>query len=136
MVLEGISGRTIDMEITIRPTDKEKSFRKFSIWFAQDEKFHTSLSYRPYESVLKLDRKCAGSRRAHIHQRRSLVSGENGEIKLRLILDKYSVEVFVNDGQQVMTATIMTDAAANGITFLSDGQVQMDVTKYDLFEME
>lgn len=43
------------------------------------------------------------------------------------------MEVFVNDGEQVMTAAIMTDMSANGITFFADGKVSMDVTKYDLF---
>ena len=33
-----------------------------------------------------------------------------------------------------MTATVMTDLVANGISFCTDGQVEMDITKYDLFE--
>jgi hypothetical protein len=28
----------------------------------------------------------------------------------------------------------MTDLAAQGISFCTDGQVEMDITKYDLFE--
>lgn len=35
---------------------------------------------------------------------------------------------------QTLTATIMTDLAAQGISFCTDGQVEMDITKYDLFE--
>ena len=37
------------------------------------------------------------------------MNSENGEIKLRLILDRFSAEIFVNDGEHVMTATIYTD---------------------------
>jgi len=136
LTLEGIEGRTVDMEISIRPKAGEKLYHKFWIQFAQNEKFRTSLSYRPYESVLKIDRKCSGSRRAYIHQRRSLVPYHDGEIKLRVILDKFSVEVFVNDGEQTMTATFMTDVSAKGISFLADGQVEMDIVKYDLFAEE
>jgi beta-fructofuranosidase len=131
--LEGIEGRTVDLEITIRPKDKEKSFQKFAVWFAQNEMFRTSLSFKPYESILKIDRKCSGSRRAFIHQRRAQVKTNDGELKLRLILDRFSAEVFVNDGEQTLTATIMTDLAAQGISFCTDGQVEMDITKYDLF---
>ena len=123
----------VDMEITIRPKDPEKSFRKFSVWFAQNEQFRTSVSFKPYESVLKLDRKYSGSRRAFINQRRAQVNARNGELKMRIILDRFSAEVFVNDGEQVMTATVMTDLLANGISFSTDGQVEMDITKYDLF---
>jgi len=28
----------------------------------------------------------------------------------------------------------MTDLNADGISFIADGQVEMDITKYDLFE--
>lgn len=134
LTLEGIEGRTVDLEITIRPKDKEKSFQKFAMWFAQNEKFHTALSFKPYESILKIDRKFSGSRRAFVHQRRSLVKTNEGELKLRVILDRNSAEVFVNDGEQTMTTTIMTDLAAQGISFVTDGQVEMDITKYDLFK--
>ena len=68
--------------------------------------------------------------------RRCLVPEKQGELKLRVILDKYSAEVFVNDGEQVMTATFMTDLAAQGISFFADGQVEMDITKYELFAEE
>jgi beta-fructofuranosidase len=136
ITLPGVEGRMVDMEITIRPGDKDAMYRKFSIWFAQNEKFKTTLSYKPYESTLKIDRKCSGSRRAYIHQRRSLIPYRDGEVKVRLILDKYSVEVFVNDGEQVMTATFMTTPEATGISFFADGQVEMDITKYDLFVEE
>ena len=134
MTLDGIRGRTVDMEITIRPANKEKNFHKFTICFAQNEQFYTKVSFRPYESVLKLDRKHSGSRRAFIHQRRAQVNTYDGELKLRIILDRFSAEVFVNDGEQVMTATVMTDLIADGISFIADGQVEMDITKYDLFE--
>ena len=134
MTLEGIEGRTVDMEITIRPKDKEKSFQKFALWFAQNEKFRTSLSYKPYEGTLKIDRKFSGSRRAFVHQRRAQVKTNDGELKLRVILDRFSAEVFINDGAQTMTATIMTDLSAQGISFCTDGQVEMDIVKYDLFK--
>ena len=49
-----------------------------------------------------------------------------------MILDRFSVEVFVNDGEQVMTATMYTDQSADGISFFADGTVNMDVVKYDL----
>ena len=133
LALEGIAGRMVDMELTLRPAEDGELYRRFSLRFARNGQFRTSLSFRPHESTLKIDRKFSGSRRAYIHQRRSLVAHENGALKLRVILDRFSVEVFVNDGEQVMTAAIMTDTSANGITFFADGKVNMDVTKYDLF---
>jgi len=60
------------------------------------------------------------------------VNSKNGELKLRVILDRFSAEVFINDGEQVMTATIYTDQSAEGISFFADGDVNIDVVKYDL----
>jgi beta-fructofuranosidase len=133
VTLKGIEGRKVDMEITLRPEDPQNIYQKFAVRFAQNEQFHTALSFRPQEEILKIDRKFSGSRRAIIHQRRSKVAGsQNGEIKLRVILDSCSAEIFINDGIQVMTATLYTDLAANGISFYADGKVKMDLVKYDL----
>ncbi|MCM1135739.1 MAG: glycoside hydrolase family 32 protein [Clostridium sp.] len=130
--LEGIKGRRVDMELTLRPGDTEIIYQKFAVRFAQNKDYQTSLSFRPRESILKVDRKFSGSRRAIIHQRRSRVNSRNGELKLRIILDRFSVEVFINDGEQVMTAIIYTCQEADGISFFADGVVRMDVVKYDL----
>ena len=74
--------------------------------------------------------------RAYIHQRRCLVPDRHGEIHLHVIMDRFSVEIFINDGEQVMTATILTGSDAKGISFETDGQAVMDITKYTLFEGE
>lgn len=128
----GIKGRRVDMELDIRPIDDSNVYQKFAVRFAQDANYHTAVSFRPHESILKIDRKFSGSRRAIIHQRRSLVKHQNGRLRLRLILDRFSAEMFVNDGEQVLSATIYTDQAAEGISFFCNGLVNMDVVKYDL----
>ena len=130
--LKGVEGRKVDMELTIRPADVSNIYRKFAVRFAQNDTYQTSVSFRPYESIVKVDRKFSGSRRAIIHQRRCLVNNKDGNIKLRVILDKFSVEVFVNDGEYALTATMYTDLAAKGISFFADGEVTMDVVKYEL----
>jgi beta-fructofuranosidase len=130
--LEGIKGRKVDMELTLRPGDEQNLYQKFAVRFAQNDEYHTSLSFRPRESILKVDRKFSGSRRAIIHQRRCLVNSKNGNLKLRIILDRFSVEVFVNDGEHVLTATMYTQQDAEGISFFADGEVNMDIVKYDL----
>ena len=132
ITLDRVEGRTIDMELVIRPEDKENVYKKFALRFAQNEKFHTELSFRPYESVLKIDRKFSGTERALVHQRRCLVNGDANELKLRVILDRFSAEVFINDGEQVMSVVMFTEQEANGISFFADGAAKIDVVKYDL----
>jgi beta-fructofuranosidase len=130
--LDGIKGRKIDMELNIRPTDENNIYHRFALCFAQNDTYYTSLSFRPHEKILKIDRKFSGSRRAIIHQRRCLVNNENGKLKLRVILDKFSAEIFVNDGEYVMSATIYTDLSADQISFFVDGHALIDVVNYEL----
>ena len=133
VTLPGVEGRTLDLELELRAEDPEALYRKFEMHFARSgEGLHTSLSYLPRESVLKIDRKFSGSRRAIIHQRRAKVAFRDGKLKLRIILDRFSAEIFINDGEQVMTCTVFTDLTAEGISFFADGKVRMDLTKYAL----
>ena len=132
LTLDQIEGRTVDLELVIRPADKDNLYKKFELCFAENEKYHSTLCFRPDESVLKIDRKFSGSERALVHQSSCLVNGDSNELKLRVILDKFSVEVFINDGEQVMSAVILTKQEAKGISFFADGAAKLDIVKYDL----
>ena len=67
-----------------------------------------------------------------MHQRRCKVADNNGEITLRVILDRYSMELFINDGEQVMSMGIFTDIKAEGISFRANGELIMDVVMNEL----
>ena len=128
--LPGVSGRCLDMEVTVSSPEGQELFNKFTITLAADEEYHTKISFRPQESIVKIDRKFSGSRRAVIHQRRAQAEMENGQITFRIILDRYSMEVFINGGSKVMTATLGTRLSADGIYFASDKDAVISVTKY------
>ena len=132
MELEGVRGRMVDLEIELRSADPEQIYEKFTIKFAAGGRYYTMLSYHPRDQIMKIDRKFSGSRRAIIHQRRALVPSENGQIRIRLLLDRYSAEVFLNDGAQTITANLYTDIGAQRITFSAQGAVSMNLAKYDL----
>ena len=53
-----------------------------------------------------------------------------GEVKE--LAEQYGVEVFVNDGEQTMTAWIYTPQSADGITFAADGQATITVEQFEL----
>ena len=80
--LSGIKGRRMDMELDICPVDDSNVYQKFEMRFAQDAYYYTAVSFHPNDSILKIDRKFSGSRRAVIHQRRSLVKHQNGRIRM------------------------------------------------------
>jgi len=132
MYLDGVRGRVVDMEIRVRPADPEKSYQKFVLRFAEDGETYTSLRFRPSESTLKIDRKFSGSRRAIVHQRRCYVENAQEELRFRVILNRNSCEVFIDGGRKVMSAALYTDLSAEQISFRADGDVVMDIVKYDL----
>lgn len=129
--LPGVQGRILDMTVTVRPIGRE-IYRRFRVRIAKDGEHETIIRYRPSDSTLKIDRTRSGLPCDIVHTRSFLTRQRNGEIKLRIILDRFSVEVFVNDGEQAASAVIYTRQEADAITFETDGQALVDVEKYDL----
>ena len=58
-----------------------------------------------------------------ISTRSMYVSDKKDVINLRILVDRFSVEIFVNDGEQVMTSLIYTPVDASGISFASNGKI-------------
>ena len=131
--LYGVEGRTVDLDIEIKPVPGEPLYRKFAVWFAMDQDKHCAVRFNPQDGTVKIDRKYAGSRKAIVHQRRCFVrESMDGHIRLRIILDRYSFEVFINDGRYVMSAVISTEQSAAGIVFRAEGKAIIDVTKREI----
>ena len=127
--LSGIRGRVLDMTVEIR----EGNYRTFSIRFAQNEQFYTSLTYHREKNLLELDRTCSGMVRDAVAYRRVKVKYPKEQPKFRLLLDKYSAEIFVNDGGQVLSTTLYTPPEAEGISFFCDGTAVVAIQKYTIF---
>ena len=129
--LNGVRGRVIDMTLTIRPAD-DNGYEKVRIRFAKGSEHYCAVTYRPGPSTLRFSRTHAGFNRDFVHERKCLVRSRGGEIKLRILLDRYSAEIFINDGEQAMTATFYTPLSADGISFECSGQALLTVEKYDI----
>lgn len=131
MVLDGVEGRYADMEIALRPGENGV-YKRFTIALARDAQHGTTLSFEPEKGLLTLDRSQSGTRRAHVHQRSCRVGHEDGEIRLRIILDRNSVEVFVGEGEKTMSMVLVTQESAGGVAFEAIGEAVMDVTMHEL----
>ena len=126
--LKGISGRSIDLQIAL----KGNEYGKFRIKLAADEKHYSEIIYDKDEKTLTFDRTHSGFKKDTISTRSMYVSDKKDVINLRILVDRFSVEIFVNDGEQVMTSLIYTPVDASGISFASNGNTHLDVTKYDI----
>ena len=131
--LDGVRGRVIDLQVDIT----EFGFHHFSICFACNEEYEMLLQYNHLRKCLTIDRTGSGLVRDVVCRRKMVaepfVSETQEEVlSLRLLLDKYSAEVFINGGERVMSAVFHTPMEAEGIVFDTDGVVCMDVVKYDI----
>ena len=134
---EGIRGRCIDMEIHLRPAG-ERLYREFTLRFAQGqaegEEVFTRFTYEPEISAVTIDRSHSGAGHTKKTRRQVKVRDRGGELTMRLVLDRLSAEVFINDGEQVLSNVIYTDRSAEEITFFIDGVAMVDIAKYRIKE--
>lgn len=130
--LEGIQGRFLDLTVTVRPEKGAPMYRWFQIDVARNEKYHTSIRFMPDDNLMRVDRTQCGMPWDIVHTREFPVQAENGQLKLRMILDRYSLEIFVNDGEQAASNIIYTPLDAQDICFSCGGEARIDVEQYGL----
>lgn len=128
MSLRGISGRVLDMTVEI----SGKDFNEFGISIACDEKHHTDIIFYRYKNMLELDRTYSGMTVDTIGIRRAVLRNKTDSLKMRMIMDRYSVELFVGEGEQALSMTYYTPLSAENIIFSCDKSAVLDVTKYDI----
>lgn len=115
-----VSGRVLEISLSGFTTDE---LEEFSI----DVRGEAQLSYHAADNVFKLKRK-------------NFINGELEERachvrsldNLRIFLDTSSIEVFINDGEDVFTARIFPDSENEHMIFKTEGNIQFDLKKWDL----
>ena len=126
--LPGINGRVLDLSAEVLSGD----FKKLSIHIAHNEEYTTCFTYNPEEQSIEFDRTYSGMRRDVVSQRKMKIDNPQSTLKLRIILDKYSAELFVNDGYQTFSATFYTPLEADEIVFKCDGKAILNIEKSDI----
>ena len=130
--LQNVRGRVIDMTVSVRPAVENGTYQWFKVNVASDGEHMTTVRYKPACATVRIDRTRSGFPHDIVNVRDFMVRPRQGEIRLRLVMDLYSLELFVNDGEQAASTVLYTDASADSISFEADGSVIMDIEKYDL----
>ena len=130
--LGGVSGRILDMTVSVRPANRDAMYQSFRLNIARDGERTTTIRYKPASNTVRVDRTHSGFPHDIVSVRDFLVRPRQGEIRFRVVLDRYSLELFVNDGEQAASFTIYTHQEASAISFAAEGEVLVDVEKYDL----
>ena len=128
--LDGVKGRSLELVLSADGGDSR--YKEFCIKFAKNDRYYTEIRFRPGQSVITVDRKQSDLAGNVPSERTIRVRNRKGRIQLRILIDRWSAEVFVNGGEQVSTLTYYTDPSADDITFTADGNVRMDLTAYRL----
>ena len=129
--LAGVKGRCLDLTLCVRP-ESAGSLRSFTMHFASGGGFDSFLRWDCARHTILVDRSRAGFP-PEIRSTREFEAGEDsGALRLRVLLDRWSVELFVNDGERAASFTLYAPQTADGIRFEAEGAAVLDVEKYDL----
>ena len=79
-----------------------------------------------------LDRSKSGKDFAVVYGQERKCDYKGNDLKLQMFVDTSSVEIFVNDGEEVFTSRIFTDEKSNGISFFADGNTEVDINIWSL----
>lgn len=128
--LPQIRGRVLDMVLELKPT--ETPYERFDLEIAKSEAFVTTISVLPKKGTVRIDRTYSGFPHDVVHVREFPARFRDGGIRLRLILDRWSAELFVGDGEQAASTVLYSPQSADGICFRCDQTVLVTVEKYEL----
>lgn len=104
---------------------------EFGLKLRVSAKEETVISYNRTEQVLKFNRDQSGL--GPQGERKTKISLINGKLKLRIFVDKSSVEIFINEGAKVMTGRIYPKQDAIGIKLFAKGECAVEsLEKWDL----
>lgn len=126
--LPGIRGRILDMTVEI----PEGDYEEFRIDLAHNESYTTSYTYYRKQGILETDRTYCGINKDVVCQRKMKIRGTEKALKLRFILDRQSIELFVNEGRQVSTTAICTPQEAERIVFSCDRSIKVNIQMYEI----
>ena len=97
-----------------------KDAKRFSLALRNSETQKTVLTYDREKSALLLNRDKSGADLSG--EREASLALDNNILKLRIFVDKSSVEIFAGSGEVVMSSRIYPDKNSTGIKFISDGK--------------
>lgn len=119
--LEGVRGRVFDMTVELDPA----ACRNLEIRVGVQGRFHTSLKYLGEQGLFVTDRTYSG-RPMDLLSTRAMELPQGGKVDLRILMDKYSVEVFACGGSRAMTSLTYGPLEGEGIQFNADGPFQVE----------
>lgn len=125
---DSLSGRIQNLDIVFEGEDDYI----FEMKLAAEAYCYTLIRYDRAKKLLTFDRSHSGVRRDASHERSMRVLTNETIVRLRVVMDRYSIELFVNDGEQAMTSIIRTPQEIDGVYMRAEGRVFVYAEKNDI----
>ncbi len=128
--LPGVQGRLMDLTVTL--SVRNTACRRFTLKVARDAVHYVQIRCDLARGELVFDRSHGGSHRDIAHTRHVKAEVKGGNLTLRLLMDKESIELFINGGERVVTSLIPTPLDAEGVSFAADAPIALSVEAHHL----
>ena len=122
LTLENVNGEKLEIRLAFKP-DSSNMPDRFGIRVRVSQNEQTTIGFATRESKLFVDRSRSGQTNfspsfpsAHVAPLELL----NGELRLHLLIDRASLEVFTEDGLVSMTESIFPENSSTGIQLFAD----------------
>jgi beta-fructofuranosidase len=127
-IYPGVSGDSFEMSCSV----KNIGAKEFGINLRVGKGQATVVKYNAVDKKIILDRSSSGELYDVEHGTVRKCSFDSDEINFHIFMDRSLVEIFINDGEEVFTARIFPDKESKGVEFFSDGDIKLNVKKWDI----
>ena len=125
---EDLNSRVARFDFDITNIDADK----LTIFFAAADDYNSFIKINMKKRTAKFSRRFSYLSKDAMDERKIDIDICDGKLSLCVLIDRYSIEIFINNGKQVLTSRIYTPLDANEIRFLADGKVDINVCKNEI----
>lgn len=123
-VVDGLSGRVFDMVVRT-----SGAIKNYTIGLAAGKDHETTVTVDCVHHTLTFDRSYSGLTKDCLNIRTVDLSDTD---EIRILADRYSVEIFADEGRVAMTSLIFTPAEEDGIFFEAEGEGTLMIKKHGI----
>lgn len=116
--LPEVSGDALELLVELEPAAAAKV--GLAVRRSADGRQETRIVYDRTAATLAIDRERAGEGDGGMHAAPLVLAGDD-TLKLRVFVDRSSVEVFAQDGSVVLTERVFPDPSSRGVALLAEG---------------
>lgn len=127
---DGVAGEACELILTIDAAES----KKFSIALRASDVEQTVLTYNS-NGTFKFDRTNAGEPIGGFTSVREIQIEPQEKLKLHIFIDRSSVEVFINDGAEVMSARIYPKRTSQKIIFVPENEL-LEIDSLEFYKLD